>query len=1377
MTDNNIVDYILIETNKRASSYEEMDFPNFEDSNGKWITSVRNGIVINSGDTLQIEACMINSKGDGNEIELVGDNIDGIFDNDIAFDLNYYLTNRQQYNFNLPSKDNYIQVNPNSPLYGSPDLESYKNFLANYPFENIEGLFWNSNPDNGLAWKQIRPFDFQPRQKDNTGLYYQQWKKVMFQNAPDSIRNSNNKRLYVGQKDWIGAYEVDDKGLSQDWSPFVINSKLKLPEGFATPESISNFITENLHSRSGNALEFQQEEVEAELFYPNQYPFNEDNDIDFNGRGKEKQIGIKKLPSVTDVAMRNFHTTTGRVVNGAMDGSWSNFLAWSNGKNADRTQEFTSTYVKDEGRKVFYQNLLVGDIARVSSFNEWYKLINDGQGRFNNLDMASIFGGAVKSVGIQNPGQGFSVGQIYHSLGNNRDRVLPPQFKMSFLITSVDVNGEIESLEIVNPGHSSFVGDEIYINAFDPPQTDLDCRLDVLELITNKNSLEIQRNEFLKCTNFSGQANTTKRSPFQDGGWFGNSNIVFDRMNLAMYSNIQRNGTNLGSTQKQFFGKRFTYNQDSQLIESGVVYEDITNPLNFVDIPVLDVKKYNLFTTNIPYTKTNVKQISKWLKSNQIVQINNELLAELNIGNTDDSNSYSMADQYTYLCNPFQFNYSMEYNRRFIMYEEDKGLDGYIIPSYNDYRYLVGNPLGYHVDDPTLMTELNGNQIKLASYRYQNFSPNKGALSTKIKIKTELSGEFKDIFNENIPYKNNNTVFELPRESLFKFTDTNGNYFNNFLNPSDFQDDIPIIPVFANQDRKKTPWQFVNGGIGGRPTTNPPIERPQYVVGEFGRYVAVTGSGIGGEWEYGNGFWTVEKVGQGYQVGDIVSLERPLGSTSPPYNPPQQMTINTLFNNPKQPSFWDDSNIQDMPFISFIIGQDSKIINNFTLENDNDLDEKNLIPYPMFGEYCSPSRSFYDGEYSMIVNPEKIRLTADEIGAVQPREENGDQYLSATFNWNGDNKITDGSVNSDGSSISTIAYKPYVNIGATDPVFNWDTNSSRFGIQQLHTPINAGNKNSVWYQGNPSTENTTLSPYPKNNEQSLEKVTSSGEYQTALSRYVRFSIQNAQGVHYIQYEPGFYTQNLTAEYLINGTVNYAGGRQNASLTSLISSQCGISISNLYCKKNEEYILLTDNNYEFNSSLWFKMGFNYRQLMPEYGTPSTIFNRSTHSSSIRENIYKQYTNQVKPFTTNSYLSGGINVDSNKTPGGRPQLLLGGIDPFNTVLVLTESDELKALSLPKKLAYGYYTIHCDIIDSSLWYSSSKSSIDNSKLIGFVARNYITGNYEYSFASDYSYTNNRNRTISYIQTTIRTPDGQLASSLDENSSVIYKIVKRRA
>ena len=108
---------IIIESNKQSavaaaktsddsSLYDKDD--TIDDGKHRWETYIPDGLPLEVGDTINLESSMINAVGGGDSvIELTGftgETINSlkIRDNKMKISMSFYVTNAQQFNFNLP---------------------------------------------------------------------------------------------------------------------------------------------------------------------------------------------------------------------------------------------------------------------------------------------------------------------------------------------------------------------------------------------------------------------------------------------------------------------------------------------------------------------------------------------------------------------------------------------------------------------------------------------------------------------------------------------------------------------------------------------------------------------------------------------------------------------------------------------------------------------------------------------------------------------------------------------------------------------------------------------------------------------------------------------------------------------------------------------------------------------------------------------------------------------------------------------------------------------------------------------------------------------------------------------------------------------------
>ena len=337
----------------------------------------------------------------------------------------------------------------------------------------------------------------------------------------------------------------------------------------------------------------------------------------------------------------------------------------------------------------------------------------------------------------------------------------------------------------------------------------------------------------------------------------------------------------------------------------------------------------------------------------------------------------------------------------------------------------------------------------------------------------------------------------------------------------------------------------------------------------------------------------------------------------------------------------------------------------------------------------------------------------------------------------------------------TFDYYPFCHIGADDPLINFDGGYSRFTMSQFHTPIRAGN----------GTFNNPT--FPEN----LQPET------------------NVAGVSF--------KEACTSAALSNGatpqvmqTIPFSDIISFGTGNDIMSTQSGIAIERMFnFTKDLSSIIEIDafQTTNFKNTLLFKLGFSLEQLLPLFGLTQNDFNRGNYNKylGLDANVSDKMENMVKPFTTNAYVSAAIvpslvkgtgytqDSQSNQTPKAIPMPNLGGLGE-DQATTNVESDLLIAAGMPQKLDYPYLVVYSDIVRNSVYYGGD-SGHQKLSAIAYITRNYAEGDYFYAFSTSWSYTADQDYVITDITTDIRLPNGDPAP-IDENSSVIYKVIKNK-
>ncbi len=369
------------------------------------------------------------------------------------------------------------------------------------------------------------------------------------------------------------------------------------------------------------------------------------------------------------------------------------------------------------------------------------------------------------------------------------------------------------------------------------------------------------------------------------------------------------------------------------------------------------------------------------------------------------------------------------------------------------------------------------------------------------------------------------------------------------------------------------------------------------------------------------------------------------------------------------------------------------------------------IPLPAQGEFFGYSPSMYDHLLSKVVTTQKVL-----------------DFDSGAGNYPDHTEI----------NTRTYSYYPYCMIGADNPTMAYDDNSSRISLKDFHTAVRAGN--GVFQE-----------PLDKANEQaSLESMVVNG-FEAAISG----TADDGSKIPYI---------NIT---------------QTEKPFPVISSQSGIALESIFLKtvsgayEGTVTPLIPET---FTGTLFEKLGFIAEQLIPFTGVRQNQFNRGNYNLYLGNKVdysYK-YNNMVLPFTTNAYISGSDALSMSRNAKGQQMENLGAVVQNQSTFVNAESDELIALNLPSKLDYPYLVVYSNIVRNTKFLGGANGQ-QQIPAMGYISRNYSTGDYFYSFATGWTYTIDKPYILTDFTTQIMLPDGTPAP-IERNSSVVYKIIKQK-
>ena len=406
----------------------------------------------------------------------------------------------------------------------------------------------------------------------------------------------------------------------------------------------------------------------------------------------------------------------------------------------------------------------------------------------------------------------------------------------------------------------------------------------------------------------------------------------------------------------------------------------------------------------------------------------------------------------------------------------------------------------------------------------------------------------------------------------------------------------------------------------------------------------------------------------------------------------------------------------DIPLMAFIINIAINPLAGNTSTN---------IPCPTIGELCGFDPSLFNTQCSMMSTTQKKNMAFE--------------YPQSS---------------TDATAVDILQYASSCFAGATDASINFDGNYSRMTISDFHTAIKSGN--GPFQNPKEPPDNTP--------QQDIMRSFFNSAYMCTVGN-------------------------------TGAARNYIDIFSNPSGLPVLSAQSGISIIGMSIpinkggnalSSNETVELSYLNSNFYQNTLFNKLGFDFEQLLPRFGLPQNEFNRSNYNRFLgygeSVNAGEVQSNMVKPFTTNAYMSGAEQISfsqmtavvksgTNTTFEIVPAANLGQQD-FSEASTNAESDILVANQLPRKLDFPYLVVYTDIVQNPIYYGGPNGH-EKLSAIAYITRNYTEGDFFFSFATNWDYVVDKDYVITSITTDIRLPDGTPAP-IDENSSVIYKIIK---
>ena len=449
---------------------------NIKKDNSRWKTDLKTGIQLSEGDEITIDGTQLNLRGSPDaSMEFSGglnsqyDVGKSLVDNVTTVEYGYYFTNNKQYNFNLPMTrhvlvggdrwwkpdfglwngeldlDDIIPENPKSP---------WNSFRKSYPAWAIEGCYKAVESQPGTTGtpaqtgppakaaippsKQVNTvtrwntIEVDPPDDNSISLFLPpsigkqacgRQSECAISNGPFSIAHCNEKRLYLleSMDSFYFREEFKDDTYTTSSSEYIKTDKIPLTtrEGFQTPSSVAQDLTEQLHEREGSANNwtdsFQDSSIylhDAQFFLAKAAAYATDKGLPrIKGGGyywlPETKLTKYPVSQVSDKMLKIIKTAGGSLLEKIYDGlkdsgsPWHTFYAdipenpgwrqiinpiltdgaqeatgiWNNTYDKDTGVAGPDTFPSQEGKKLFYENLLCGEIGRHNAFIQQQQLV------------------------------------------------------------------------------------------------------------------------------------------------------------------------------------------------------------------------------------------------------------------------------------------------------------------------------------------------------------------------------------------------------------------------------------------------------------------------------------------------------------------------------------------------------------------------------------------------------------------------------------------------------------------------------------------------------------------------------------------------------------------------------------------------------------------------------------------------------------------------------------------------------------------------------------------------------------------------------------------------------------------------------------------
>ena len=323
-----------------------------------------------------------------------------------------------------------------------------------------------------------------------------------------------------------------------------------------------------------------------------------------------------------------------------------------------------------------------------------------------------------------------------------------------------------------------------------------------------------------------------------------------------------------------------------------------------------------------------------------------------------------------------------------------------------------------------------------------------------------------------------------------------------------------------------------------------------------------------------------------------------------------------------------------------------------------------------------------------------------------------------------------------------------VYVGANNAAFKWNSLSSRFEIENLHTAEKVGN---FYNAGDPGNNDNVFGPPP-----------------SAEGGNDCYKIDKQ--VHYTTWSPSMFPYSVLS-ITGSGTNKTVFPKMNANLEFdlIYDSHCGIMIEDMGYSHNN-----------WDQGLWGIVGYNYNQfnpIGPNIKNRLMIFQDDTINvngvttnadiSSVDSALYitnvwssnlftQQLNSQINYFTSPKNFTNYFDVPTHS------------VSP--TSVIQATSTRITSAKLPRRILRGYFLINSDILDQANFYQTANPMATLATVGKYSGAN---GFISYD-GGGAIFTVTRKKTITAIKTQILDPEGGLAL-VGDNSGIQYRIDKQ--